>query len=36
VDIRKWICPNCHSELDRDENAAINIENEGLRILEIA
>jgi putative transposase len=35
VDIRKWICPNCHSELDRDENAAINIENEGLRVLEM-
>jgi putative transposase len=33
VNIRKWICSNCHSELDRDENAAINIENEGLRIL---
>ena len=27
------ICPNCHSELDRDVNAAINILNEGLRIL---
>jgi putative transposase len=33
--IRKWICPNCHSKLDRDINAAINIENEGLRILTI-
>lgn len=31
-DIRNWVCPNCHSELDRDVNAAINILNEGLRI----
>ena len=34
-DIRNWICPHCHSELDRDINAAINILNEGLRILSI-
>lgn len=34
-DIRFWICPNCNSELDRDVNAAINILNEGLRILNI-
>ena len=32
-DIRYWKCPNCHSELDRDVNAAINILNEGLRLL---
>lgn len=30
---RTWVCPNCQSELDRDLNAAINIKNEGLRIL---
>ena len=24
---RKWICPHCHSLLERDENAAINIRN---------
>lgn len=34
-DIRKWICPHCNSELDRDINAAINILNEGLRIINV-
>lgn len=33
---RSWICPDCHAELDRDINAAINIKNEGCRILGIA
>ena len=33
---RNWTCPNCGAELDRDVNAAINIKNEGCRILGIA
>lgn len=34
LEVREWICPVCHSEHDRDVNAAINIKNEGLRILD--
>lgn len=30
---RVWVCSNCGAELDRDHNAAINIKQEGLRIL---
>ena len=35
VEIRYWICSNCGSKLDRDNNASINILNEGLRILSV-
>lgn len=33
--IRNWICPHCGSKLDRDINAAINVDVEGLRLLSI-
>ena len=33
LDVRSWTCSNCQTKHDRDVNAAINIRDEGLRVL---
>ncbi|PPT08687.1 Mobile element protein [Geitlerinema sp. FC II] len=35
LEVRSWTCQHCQTRHDRDINAAINIKNEGLRILEL-
>lgn len=31
---REWVCSHCHTKHDRDENASINIREEGIKLLE--
>ncbi len=33
LDVRRWTCESCRTQHDRDINAAINLRDEGLRIL---
>ena len=35
VSVRKWICPKCKAEHDRDWNAAKNIRKEGIRLMKM-
>jgi len=36
LSVREWNCPNCHQHNDRDENAALNIRDKGIKDLDIS
>ena len=34
--LREWDCPECHIHHDRDQNAAMNLKNEAIRLLSVS